>query len=190
MGGNRRHLPTKQTTEHTIPSNRLIHRHHVDQFVIHQRGHPLVGRNRLEGEIERRDLDRHQVARHRSSGGIASIRKICEQERQLIGRVVAEELLFERKRVQEGASDVRHQIRLRAIEVHDAHVRRFDGLQLRKGGRRSERERKNDGRKEDAATHVRSAMLSKLKTAEPAGLAGAAVVLTGTRSAQRIGSAA
>ena len=63
--GQRHDLAAEQRPEEPIVPRRLVHRHDVHQLVVHDRVHPLVGRNRLERVGQRRDLDRQRVAGHR-----------------------------------------------------------------------------------------------------------------------------
>ena len=154
--GRGRDLAAKQSAEGAIGSRRLIHRDDVNQLVVHQHRHPLVRRDGLEGEVERRDLERHDVARDRPGRRVAGVGEIREQHRDRIGQRELEEFLLELQRVQEGARGVGHQVAFGPLEVDEAHLRRFDGCELRVraagcGERREEDERGRDAEDQPVA---------------------------------------
>ena len=130
MLGHRCDLAAEQPPEDAVPPDGLIHRHDMHQLVIHQRRHALVRGDRLESEVERGDLDGHEVARHRAGRRIARVREVSEKEGDRFRRVVAEQLPLEREGVQERPRHVRDEIRLGAVEVHHADLRRLDRAQL------------------------------------------------------------
>ena len=105
----------------------------MHQLVVHEHGHALVGRDRLEREVERRDLDRHDVARHGAGRRVAGVGEISEQHRDVIGRRELEELLLERQRVEERARRSGDEVALGALEIDQTHLRCFDRRQLRGG---------------------------------------------------------
>ena len=81
--------------EHPIPPDGLVHRHDVHQLVVHQRRHPLVGGNRLEGEVERCDLNRHQVARHGAGRALPASEKSARRTVMGSSRIVPEQPALE-----------------------------------------------------------------------------------------------
>jgi hypothetical protein len=78
----------------------------VHQLVIHQRRHALIRRHRFEREVQRRDLERHHIARHSPGSGIAGIREVDQQNADRIERFELELPAGEVERVEEGASGV------------------------------------------------------------------------------------
>ena len=159
MVGHRHDLPPEQLPEHPIRAGRLIHRRDVHQLVVHQDVHPLVARNRLEREVERRDLDGDDVAGHHRRAGVARIRDVGEQQNDRIARVKVEELPLKGERVEKRARGMRHQERLGWIEIHEAQPRHLEDRELR--GRRS--------RQSECEEECRSAPLRK---AHAAGIIG------------------
>ena len=59
--GDRVHLAGKQFPEDPVPRGGLVERSHVHQLVVHDRVHPLVGGDRLEGEAQWRHLHHHEL---------------------------------------------------------------------------------------------------------------------------------
>jgi hypothetical protein len=142
-------LAAKQPAEEPIGPRCLIHRRHVDQLVVHDDVHPIVARDRLEGEAERRDLRQHRVVGDDGRAGIAVVGKIGEQDGDRSARTKIEQPLLEPERVQEGAGGVRDEERFGGIEVDETDVRRLDRSQLRPRRRRRRQQSDGDGAREN-----------------------------------------
>ena len=120
--GDRVHLSPEQTAEHPVAPCRLVHRRHVHQLVVHDRVHPLVGGDRLEGETEGGHLDHHGAARHHRDTGIPPVLEIGEQDGDVRIGFVAKQLRLERERIEEGAHRVGDQVGFGPFEVDHAKV--------------------------------------------------------------------
>ena len=77
----RQHLSAEQLPEEPVAPRGLVHRRDVDELVVHQRVHPLVGGDGLVDERDGRDLHRDQIARHGGRAGVPLVRQIDEQYR-------------------------------------------------------------------------------------------------------------
>ena len=147
--GDRVDLAAKQPPEEPVAPGRLVHRRDVNQLVVHDGRHPLVGGERFEGEAQRRDLHHQRVARHDARSGISGIRQIEQQHRHLVFGLESEQFLLEGHGVQVRARDVRRQVGLAALEVDEAQIADLDLPEL--GGRRhrDEDERKTEDRTDE-----------------------------------------
>jgi hypothetical protein len=121
--GDRQHLAVEQPAEHPVRPCRLVHRRHVDQLVIHDHVHALVGGKRLERKSQRRDLHADQVARHRGRAGVAGVTQVQHQHRQVFLGIKTEQFFLEGERVERGARDVRDEVALGDVEIDDTQPR-------------------------------------------------------------------
>ena len=145
--GDRQHFSAEQTPEDPIAPRRLVHRRDVDQLVVHQRVHALVGRNRLEDVGDGGDLDGDEIVGHRGCAGIALVGQVDEQDRHLVVRIESEQLLLKTERVERRPRRVRHEERFAAIDVEEAQAGRALLGELRRSPRRTERDERSDKKK-------------------------------------------
>ena len=133
MIGNRDDLPSEQRPEEPVGPGRLIHRRDMNQLVVQEDVHAIVAGDRLEGKIQRRDLDRDDVARHDRGAGVSGVGDVGEEEHHRIFRMEIKEAALERERLRNVRAACGTRKRLGRIEIQSRMPAR-DDAQLRGGG--------------------------------------------------------
>ena len=149
------HLAAEQAAEEALGPRGLIQRGHVDQLVVHDRVQPLVGRHRLEGGAQGGDLNAHEVARNGGRSGVAGVGEVGEQDRDLLGGVVAEQAALEAEGVLERAHGVGREVGLRALEVDEAQVVGLERGELGGDGHGGAEDKQDHGAADRQPSHGR-----------------------------------
>ena len=124
----RQDLAAEESAPAALRGGVHVHGGDVHQLVVHERIHALAGGIGLEGERERRDVERERVAGRGARRGVAVIGEILEQDQRAVVGGPAEHALLPVERVLERADRVRREIGER-IHVDEAHVLRLDERQ-------------------------------------------------------------
>jgi len=125
-------LAGEELAPRAVAGGGLVARHDVNQLVVHQPVHPLVGRHDLVDKRQRRDLQHQHIARHRTGGGISAIGEIHQDDGDRLRRLPAPELSVKLERVDETARHVGRQIALGRLVVEETQV--FCGHLVELGG--------------------------------------------------------
>ena len=134
--GRRGDFAEEQPAKQSIGTCGTIRGCHMNQLVVHQVIHPLVCGEGLECEAERRNLDGHQVARHRLGAGVAEVGEVRQENGNFLRRREVEDLSLKRERVFERAADMGGKKRLRGLQVGEVEVGRLDRGELREARHR------------------------------------------------------